>query len=445
MYNSHKYNVAFRSFPTHVVIQFLKSNLRAILASSFIFLHFSVISQINIVPGIGVAVDDQNRTIYADPVTQTLHRTEAGGTTTLIASGKPYDHVDQRGASIMAHDENGDVHQYSEIGTTGTFTENFIAAIGDVDELEQDDNLIYHLENGEVYAGGTTLVTSDGSILDFCIGIDPGTQNTVMYTVSDNGSINYYSNVGSGVSPVFFDDVDGASKIEFDDTTGEIVVGKDNGDVLLYPTPGSTNNNIIGNVPNMEDLDYGSSEAHVTNGEAVTLPVELFSFTAHQNNAQNILIWTTGAEVNNDRFEVCRSTNAIDWKTIGKVKGRGDNSTYVFEDGNIQNKKYYYRLKQFDLDGGIQVHFIISVNVTDMDMNVYPNIVRDGQITFDFGSNEIRRVEMLDEQGQMFDTFYPNFLHEKQLVLDISNFSSGLKYARVHTKFSVINLPFVKI
>jgi hypothetical protein len=91
-------------------------------------------------------------------------------------------------------------------------------------------------------------------------------------------------------------------------------------------------------------------------GSNAPLPVELISFTATAINNEYIrLDWATALEINNDGFELQRSTDAQTWSNIAWINGN-DNSTitnyYNHSDMQVaQNTAYYYRLRQVDNDG----------------------------------------------------------------------------------------------
>lgn len=95
------------------------------------------------------------------------------------------------------------------------------------------------------------------------------------------------------------------------------------------------------------------------------LPVQLIMFEAKPVDNRFIqLNWSTAIEVNNDGFSVERSINGSDWEAIGWVKGN-QNSTvvnvYQFNDLNAQpGVRYYYRLKQLDLDGNFEYSQVVS-------------------------------------------------------------------------------------
>jgi hypothetical protein len=67
---------------------------------------------------------------------------------------------------------------------------------------------------------------------------------------------------------------------------------------------------------------------------------------------ENKISWSTLSEYNNDRFEIERSDDAINFIKIGEIKGKGNSNSinkYEFIDLNLKN--IYYRIKQIDYDG----------------------------------------------------------------------------------------------
>ena len=109
------------------------------------------------------------------------------------------------------------------------------------------------------------------------------------------------------------------------------------------------------------------------------LSVNLLSFTGRNVNTKNILNWVTKNELNNDRFEVERSTDGSFFEAIGSVKGRGTTnltSEYIFADEAPYNGANFYRLRQIDFDGKATYSKIILINVKSdrtAIVNVRPN------------------------------------------------------------------------
>jgi hypothetical protein len=82
------------------------------------------------------------------------------------------------------------------------------------------------------------------------------------------------------------------------------------------------------------------------------------------------LKWTTTFELNNDHFEIERSTDGSTFSSVGSVKGQVNSAvkhTYQFNDDvsrSFLNKNdVYYRLKQVDLDGKASYTKVLVVRV----------------------------------------------------------------------------------
>ena len=97
-----------------------------------------------------------------------------------------------------------------------------------------------------------------------------------------------------------------------------------------------------------------------------SLPVTLLSFTGTNEGTKNILNWITGTEINNDYFEVQRSSDGINFVTIGIVKGHGNSTTineYQFTDYTPASGVNYYRYVQHDYDNNIAYSPVIKLTV----------------------------------------------------------------------------------
>ena len=95
------------------------------------------------------------------------------------------------------------------------------------------------------------------------------------------------------------------------------------------------------------------------------VPVELTSFTATVIAAGVQLNWTTATELNNQRFEIERKSEA-NWVKIGFVPGNGTTTEprdYSFIDNNVPNGIYTYRLKQLDFGGNFAYSNEVTVEV----------------------------------------------------------------------------------
>ncbi len=134
------------------------------------------------------------------------------------------------------------------------------------------------------------------------------------------------------------------------------------------------------------------------------LGVTLKDFTAKVANQGVKLNWETSSEHNNDFFEIERSNDAKNWKSIGRVKGKGTtnlSSTYSFEDRNPLKGNNYYRFRQYDFDGNSTLSIIKPVNfdqVADVNIIVFPNPAK-GAIQFKIGNRKVENILVLLTDG----------------------------------------------
>jgi hypothetical protein len=127
----------------------------------------------------------------------------------------------------------------------------------------------------------------------------------------------------------------------------------------------------------------GFSDFGIGSSDLNTLPVSLLSFGGQREGTSNRLRWTTTTEQNNRGFEVQRSADGVNYAALGFVDSRaaGGNSTtdlsYTFIDNNPAGAKYYYRLRQVDLDNHSKFSNVIVIKgekpVTMTIEGLYPN------------------------------------------------------------------------
>ncbi len=95
------------------------------------------------------------------------------------------------------------------------------------------------------------------------------------------------------------------------------------------------------------------SEVGVSGAVDGALPLELLSFEGRTLGTMHELTWSTAGEIDFDRFEIERSTNGIDFRMIGDVRGKGSmdtNEAYGFYDETPLFGDNYYRLKLVNED-----------------------------------------------------------------------------------------------
>ncbi len=140
---------------------------------------------------------------------------------------------------------------------------------------------------------------------------------------------------------------------------------------------------------------------------AVVLPVDLHSFKVTKELNSAAVSWVTGSEKNNDRFELQRAADGVNYAVIGSVKGKGDwseRTTYLLYDKNPLQGANYYRIAQYDRDGAEKIYDAkaISFQLNDkVAITVYPNpAVKGVSVNFNHISANSATLILSNLQGQ---------------------------------------------
>ena len=173
------------------------------------------------------------------------------------------------------------------------------------------------------------------------------------------------------------------------------------------------------------------------------VPVELTSFYAFSGKNAVNLNWTTATELNNLGFEIERSKNKINWRTIGFKKGNGTTTeiqTYSFTDENTEeySSKLYYRLKQVDYDGSFEYSHIVEVTTIPSEYSLaqnYPNPFNPKtNIGFQIAESGFVTLRIYDALGNEVATLVNEFRPAGTYKVEFSakeGYTSGVYFYRL--------------
>ncbi|NOX19342.1 MAG: DUF1939 domain-containing protein [Chlorobi bacterium] len=182
--------------------------------------------------------------------------------------------------------------------------------------------------------------------------------------------------------------------------------------------------------------------------ENAIVPVELTSFSAKAKDGSVLLTWQTASESNNKGFQVERrkAKGKSNWESIAFIEGAGTTSeknNYSFTDKNIENGKYFYRLKQIDFDGAFSFSDIIEVETVPMKFSLgqnYPNPFGKGTITnnastkinFSLPASGKVKLEVFNSLGQKISTLIDATKESgnHSVIWNADSFPSGIYFYR---------------
>ena len=192
------------------------------------------------------------------------------------------------------------------------------------------------------------------------------------------------------------------------------------------------------------------------NGEVVIcmpLPINLLNFSAvFQKSSRHVdLKWATASEQNNELFTIEKSLDAINWVTVGSVKGAGEsNEVTEYESADLEPFEglSYYRLKQTDHDGQSTYSNIININVRpDYSVNIFPNPT-EGDIVLNYSTISTGQLEVkiIDISGSIVAeyTFDNVQKGDNNFEIATSSLENGMYFLFVNDFQNTYNLKFLK-
>lgn len=248
---------------------------------------------------------------------------------------------------------------------------------------ESVEPLVLPAGSGALYRG-VTLVPSSPTLTTYQAGF-VNSDHGGTYTSPVQGVANYYwniSRIGAGADAQIQLEIPGAIPGAL--AGHELAVAKFNG-TSWVSTKGTTGLTVS---PGTASSGTVRSEAQSSFGtytisfqsESV-LPTVLVSFTGVKSgNATAGLKWKITENSTPSVFEVLRSADGINFKSIGSVVGSDNNRDYHFTDEKMLNGNNYYRLKMSDKDGSVTYSTIIMLsNGVDgiVIQSMMPTMVRD--------------------------------------------------------------------
>lgn len=187
------------------------------------------------------------------------------------------------------------------------------------------------------------------------------TANALNTTIT-NGTLSALSNGSSGGNGVYMYDMDAGSaganfpSNDFQSTNYWV-------DVVFTPSNYTFDLTSVTDNGGCSNVAAPLQSLSVTSVDCSALPVTLLSLSATPQGNNVLLRWSTASEIDNKGFEVQRSTATTAWENVGFVNGAGNSSSllnYSHTDLKLFSGRYYYRLKQVDIDGNYKYSMVVS-------------------------------------------------------------------------------------
>ena len=172
------------------------------------------------------------------------------------------------------------------------------------------------------------------------------------------------------------------------------------------------------------------------------LPIELISISARAINNEFIQVsWSTATERNTNKFEILRSTDAIQFTKVGEVAAAGNSNNirqYKYDDFDVApGIVYYYRIKEIDNDNRHQLTNIVHAKINGASfevVSIHPNPFVDNT-TITLYTEEEREVNL-----KVFNDLGELLKHEqKQLTIGLNEWNIATEEWAKGVYYFIIN------
>lgn len=162
---------------------------------------------------------------------------------------------------------------------------------------------------------------------------------------------------------------------------------------------------------------------------AAPLPIEWVDpLRAFQQKGQISLKWTVAQQINNEKFDIERSSDGIHFETIQSINADGNlvvNKEFSALDTKPLDGVNYYRIKQIDFDGQYEYSNIAYVRFETGAVSIYPNPAHH-EFHIQTEKNLLRQIEIYNNTGQLV-----KMLSQNNATVNIEGLPNGIYWVRI--------------
>ena len=172
---------------------------------------------------------------------------------------------------------------------------------------------------------------------------------------------------------------------------------------------------------------------------SVLLPMVMGDFSLQNSGTKVVVDWSTFSEQKSDHFEIERSSDAVNFSTIGTVSASGNSAStkqYSFTDYYPTIGNDFYRIKLLSDDGNPSYSVIKEIEITpSSEMKVIVNNSQNNIKVIMPENSSQSTLRLLDMQGRIIKTV-KNTTQEEFVTIETSNIFSGVYIVELITQNS---------
>ncbi len=194
---------------------------------------------------------------------------------------------------------------------------------------------------------------------------------------------------------------------------GQAILGLHNYDGTVYtgPVNATAHNAALSPATNYWTMSntayrYTPNSCAAGGSGCLVLPISLVKFYGERKEKVNHLYWETASEENVTAFYMQRSTDAVNFETIGKIDPKNTAATYEFKDYNSKpGITNYYRIAIENKNSAMDYTYTYPLGAVSDDMlnvlSVYPNPSNSHfNVVMDSRVNDVVKIRLSNTFGQ---------------------------------------------
>lgn len=217
-----------------------------------------------------------------------------------------------------------------------------------------------------------------------------------------------------------------------------------------FPIPGTQSWAVATNILTMNGVPVQQNNGWWAIASAANpLPVVLLSFNAECFNKNVSLSWATASELNNNYFDLEKSTNGINFSLLKRVTGSGTINSlthYEYVDRAPEKTKLFYRLKQTDFNGETEDLKTISINPCDNKSAEIVSAAQSGsvlKIVASVSDNGVYNINIIDNSGKLITKTVLSFTSGINEISLNSHLAKGLYMININNGRENLNAKVV--
>lgn len=194
-----------------------------------------------------------------------------------------------------------------------------------------------------------------------------------------------------------------------------------------YTNSGNFSGGAVGTFESPGAQNTAANGAYISSMICTILPVEWLYFELEQSKDNVNLQWATASETMASHYEIERSTDAINYETIGQVQAINSSNTSIYNwiDHSPMEGLSYYRIKQLDENLEFEYTSVKSAYFYGDHFEIENAYQSEDElfISFNTGLESIIDYQLFDIDGRLV---IKGSSASNQLVLHLSQLSTGM-------------------